>query len=120
MQTFDYNVIKPIQGVCGSVRESFVEGVVGFARVTMVEGISDAHYHKKTIEYYLVLEGEGILRIKNPQGNVSEVNLTPGVVVRIDINEIHQTNNKGGLILEAITTPAWTKEDENVVEEVLF
>jgi len=51
---------------------------------------------------------------------VKEDGLRLGVVVRIDINEIHQTNNLDNLVLEAITYPAWTAEDEIVVKENLF
>ena len=112
MKTFDYKDINAIEGLCGKIKESFRDDI-SFARAEMSNGVSTSHYHKKTVEYYLVLEGQGILRTRDMQGDTAnEVELKPGILVRIDKNEIHQTNNLGGLILEAITSPAWTKEDE--------
>ncbi len=51
---------------------------------------------------------------------MSEAELKPGVIVRIDPSEIHQTNNTNALVLEAITIPAWTEEDEIASNELLF
>jgi mannose-6-phosphate isomerase-like protein (cupin superfamily) len=86
----------------------------------MIPGASGAHSHNKTTEYYLVLSGSGILRTKDMRGKKSETQLKSGVVVRIDPGEIHQTNNLDSLVLEAITIPAWTEEDEIMSEEDLF
>lgn len=120
MKSLDYSKIKEMKvNNCGSVKESFTDDI-GLARAEMVPGISGAHYHSRTTEYYLVLSGNGILKVKDPQGNLSEVELKAGVVVRIDPKEIHQTNNLESLVLEAITIPAWTAEDEIVVEKSLF
>ena len=105
--------------MCGSVKVSFTSEV-GFARVKMVEGISTANYHNKTTESYVIISGAGILRVKNQKGEISEVELKSGVVVKIEPKEIHQTNNTGSLVLEAITNPAWEAEDELVAEESLF
>ncbi|OIP22641.1 hypothetical protein COX95_04600 [bacterium CG_4_10_14_0_2_um_filter_33_32] len=65
MEVKDYNKIKDIKDTpCGMVKESFIKGV-GFARIKMIEGLSTAHYHKETTEYYLVLSGKGILKVKD-------------------------------------------------------
>lgn len=119
MKVFDYSEIEFIEGNCGSVKESFASET-GFARVIMQDGISTAHYHNKTFEYYLVISGNGILKVKSLDGDVSETELKPGIVLQIEPKEIHQTNNLSELVLEAITVPAWTAEDELVVDESLF
>lgn len=111
MKVINYNEIDEISGLCGKIKESFRDDI-GFARSEMEEGLSTAHFHRKTVEYYLVIEGRGVLRIQDEDGKKAETELGPDVLVKIDKNEIHQTNNLGGLVLEAITTPVWTKEDE--------
>lgn len=119
MKVVNYDNIGANTGNCGLMREGLSDNV-SFARAEMKEGISTAHYHKDSTEYYLVLSGKGILKIKNPKGEISETELNPGILVRIDVNEIHQTNNLDFLILEAISCPAWKAEDEIVVNESLF
>lgn len=119
MQIFDYGKIKDIQGNCGLVKASFIDSI-GFARVSMNAGLSTPHYHKYTTEYYLVIAGRGILKVKGKDGLIQKVELNPNKVVKIEPLEIHQTNNLGGLILEAITSPVWTAVDELVVGESLF
>jgi mannose-6-phosphate isomerase-like protein (cupin superfamily) len=119
MKVLDYSKIESINSNCGSVKESFTNNI-GLARVEMVPGISPAHYHNQTTEYYLIIGGSGILKVKKPEGEIIEAELKPGIILRIDPKEIHQTNNLDSLVLEAITSPAWTAEDEFVVQESLF
>lgn len=119
MEVINYDNIKTITGNCGLMREG-LSNDVSFARAEMKTGISTAHYHRNSVEYYLILSGKGILKIKNSKGEVSEIELKPGILVRIDVNEIHQTNNLGNLVLEAISYPSWKAEDEIVVKESLF
>lgn len=111
MEVLDYNKIQPLEGFSGEIKESF-QGDIGFARSRESEGLSVAHFHKNTVEYYIVLEGRGTLRVKNKKGIISETELKKGILVRIDSGEIHQTNNLNSLLLEVITHPSWTKEDE--------
>ena len=115
----DYSKISAFSVSCGLAKES-LDGNVAFCRVEMASGVTDAHYHKKTTEYYLVTAGKGILRIKVKDGNTSETMLNPDIVVKIEPNEIHQTKNLGGLVVEAITNPAWTSEDEIYTDDNLF
>jgi mannose-6-phosphate isomerase-like protein (cupin superfamily) len=119
MKAFDYTKLDKIDSACGPVKEGLSDDI-GFARVEMINGISPAHYHIKTTEYYLVISGKGITKIKTPQGEVIETELKPGVVLRIDPKEAHQTNNIDSLVLEAITIPAWTAKDEIIIKESLF
>jgi mannose-6-phosphate isomerase-like protein (cupin superfamily) len=120
MKRIDYKQIREIMvNGYGKVKESLFDPI-GFARVEMAKGLSTPAYHKATIEYYLVVSGEGTLRTKLSGSQIQETNLSPGVVVKIDVNEIHQVNNPDTLVIEAITYPAWTPEDEISVEESLF
>jgi len=118
MKHFDYKKIKAMKGNCGMIREGCTEDV-GFARADMFKGLSTPHYHKKLIEYYLVVEGEGILRVKTKQ-KIEEIKLHPDVIVRIEPGEIHQTKTSKKLVLEAITRPVWVDSDEIPVEKGLF
>lgn len=120
MEIKDYNKIKDVKDTpCGMVKEGFIKGL-GFARVKMSKGLSSPHYHKKLVEYYLVLEGLGTLKVKLVTGGVKQVDLKPGIIVKIEPREIHQTESSGSLVLEAITYPAWTLEDEIITKESLF
>jgi mannose-6-phosphate isomerase-like protein (cupin superfamily) len=120
MIKIDYNQIQNVQVTgCGKVQEGFTDGV-GFARVAMVPGLSAAAFHKVTTEYYLILNGQGLLRTESENGKQTETQLIPGVVVKIEPNEIHQVNNLDSLVLEAITYPAWKEEDEIPANKDLF
>lgn len=119
MKFYDYNKIKARKSTCGPLKESITEDV-GFARATLNKGISTAHFHKKLIEHYLVLEGIGELRIKLKNGQVKSIKLKPGILVKIEPNEIHQAKTDTGFTVEAITYPAWTKSDEFESTENLF
>jgi mannose-6-phosphate isomerase-like protein (cupin superfamily) len=118
MKYFDYSKLKAQGGDCGSIKESITENI-GFARAEMRKGLSTAHYHKKLTEHYLVVEGKGTMRIKT-KGKIQELELKPEVIVQIEPGEIHQTKTPERLVVEVITQPVWTKDDEIVVEKNLF
>jgi mannose-6-phosphate isomerase-like protein (cupin superfamily) len=118
MKTFDYNKIKPIESNCGTIKEGLLEDI-GFSRASMRKGFSTAHFHKKLTEYYLVLEGDGFFRIKTKNG-LKEIELRPGVVVKIEPGEIHQTKTPEKLVVEVVTHPAWIESDEFPAKENLF
>jgi mannose-6-phosphate isomerase-like protein (cupin superfamily) len=119
MEFYDYDNLESQESTCGQLKEGFTKDV-GFARATLEKGISTAHYHKKTIEHYMIVEGSGELRVKLPSGEVESVNLKPGVVVKILPNEIHQAKTETGFTVEAITYPAWKAVDELDSEVNLF
>ena len=118
MKYFDYKRIKSKKSNCGLIKESSTENI-GFARADMYKGLSGTHYHKKLTKYYLVLEGRGLLRIKT-HGRIKEIELKPGIIVKIEPKEIHQTKTFKKLILETITRPAWAESDEYPVNMNLF
>lgn len=120
MKVIDYKDQKAMESTCGALKESFTSDV-GFARAQMHKGFSVPHYHKKLTEYYLVLEGTGILRVKpNGGGKAEVVNLKKGIIVKIDPGEVHQSRSDGDLIVEDVSFPAWAEEDEFVVKKSLF
>lgn len=118
MKIYDYRKIKAKNGNCGTIKESILKNI-GFARANMRKGLSTAHFHKKLIEHYLILEGRGKIRIKTKSGT-KEINLRPGILVKIEPGEIHQVKTYKKLIVEVITKPVWNEADEIVVEEELF
>jgi len=123
----DYAEVEPIEDICGEIRDARlkIEGVpeISFAQAKMTN-LSEAHYHKKTPEVYIVRVGEGRLRTRHSMGpyghhRFKEVELHPGVLVVIDPLEIHQTNPTSELTLDVIAFP-WTEEDEFPVDMNLF
>ena len=119
MQVYDYDKRPTRKSTCGSLRESFTKEV-GFARAIMRKGLSVPHYHKKLTEYYLVLQGTGTLRIKLKNGELKNINLKPGIIVKIEPGEIHQSKSNNRLVVEDVSTPAWTEKDEFTVDNSLF
>lgn len=119
MKFYDYNQIEARKSTCGPLKESFTDGV-GFARATLNSGLSTAHFHKKMTEHYMILEGTGELRVRLIEGKVESINLKPGVIVRVEPNEIHQAKTETGFTVEAITYPAWTADDEFESDISLF
>jgi len=119
VQVYDYSKLKPRKSTCGELKESFATGI-GFARAIMRKGLSVPHYHKILTEYYLVLEGTGVLRIKLENNTIKDVDLKPGIIVKIEPGEIHQSKSSNQLTVEDISVPAWTEEDEFIIDDDLF
>ncbi|MGC8744811.1 MAG: cupin domain-containing protein [Verrucomicrobiia bacterium] len=57
--------LKPLECPCGESRRAFFNIPEPLASVHLVEIKADAiaHYHKKTTEIYVVLEGEGFIEL---------------------------------------------------------
>jgi mannose-6-phosphate isomerase-like protein (cupin superfamily) len=75
--------LSPVECCCGTTRRAFVELEDAPASAHYLE-VSDeptTHYHKKTTEIYLVLEGEGFLELDGemvPVKPLSAVMIRPG------------------------------------------
>ena len=68
---------------CGSTRRAFTDIPGGVASMHVVDIKSDsrAHYHKKTTEIYLVLEGEGHIELDGklfPVKPMTAIYIQPG------------------------------------------
>ena len=57
--------VPPQSCPCGSTRRAFVDGPAKAASLHLVEIHQDSrtHYHRRTTEIYLVLEGEGRMEL---------------------------------------------------------
>jgi mannose-6-phosphate isomerase-like protein (cupin superfamily) len=68
---------------CGFTRRAFVDlpGAVASMHVVEIQSDSRTHYHKKTTEIYLVLEGEGKIELDGkvfPVRPMTAVYIQPG------------------------------------------
>ena len=76
------------------------------------------HFHKKTIELYLVLKGSISIQVKKGS-EVTVVVLDQGDVLLLEPGECHQiTKSSDDNQLLVVCTPAWSEEDEFIVEEL--
>jgi len=111
-----------IDSTCGSLVESLESDNFSTARAKVKER-TEAHYHQKSSELYIVLQGRGKLRVKeNNGGSVQIIDLDSETEVLIESGTIHQVEPIGDklLVVETVNFPPWQEEDQVVVEESLF
>lgn len=82
-EKIDFSELPPIDCCCGTTRRAFadVEDAPGSAHYLEVRDEPTTHFHKKTTEIYLVLEGEGHLELDGdmvPVKPLSAVMIRPG------------------------------------------
>lgn len=102
---------KPIEQEGEKIYELVKEGPVGIAVVEINE--SKLHYHKKTVEIYYVLDGEGILIIDEEKVLIEKNHL-----VYIEPLRKHKVKRIGkNLMILVISFPPWSKNDHYLVEK---
>ncbi|MGB1129922.1 MAG: cupin domain-containing protein [Haloferula sp.] len=79
----DFPTLDPVECCCGTTRRAFVDldDAPASAHYLEVKDEPTTHYHKKTTEIYLVLEGEGFLELDGemvPVKPLSAVMIRPG------------------------------------------
>lgn len=79
--------INPVPCPCGQARRAFAEpdNTLATVHLTEISADSRAHYHNRTTEIYLVLEGEGYLEADGeriPLKPMTSVMIRPGCVHR--------------------------------------
>lgn len=99
--------ISAVQCPCGLSRRAFVDDPDGTATMHMTDISQDArvHYHKKSTELYLVIEGGGHLELDGER-----VPVRPWTAVLIKPGCRHRAVGKMQIIVVAI--PAFDAEDE--------
>jgi mannose-6-phosphate isomerase-like protein (cupin superfamily) len=107
----DFAGVDPVRCPCGWARRAFGEASDGVAsmHVVEIEADSETHYHKRTTEFYYVLEGTGHLELDG-----EEIPLRPGVAAMIRPGCRHRAVGK--LRILNIPVPAFDPEDEYLVE----
>ncbi len=106
--------VQPIKDICGEIRvlsskQDFDKAST--ALVTMsAPGVS--HYHKITTEFYFIIEGKGKLVIG---ANVYEIKA--GTLILIPPNTAHYFIPREVTKILVFCIPAWSKEDEIVLDE---
>ncbi|MEX0289397.1 MAG: cupin domain-containing protein [Flavobacteriaceae bacterium] len=75
--------VEPLECPCGTTRRGFMnsENTVASAHLVDISKDSRTHYHKKTTEIYLVLEGEGYLELDGemiPIKPMTSIMIKPG------------------------------------------
>ncbi|MFO7774418.1 MAG: cupin domain-containing protein [Candidatus Hydrogenedentota bacterium] len=105
------NDVSPITCPCGDARRIFSQddqGPVGIHRVT-ISHEAQRHYHKKTTEYYIILEGEGEVEL-----NDERVPVKPGDVVYIPPFTRHVA--RGNFEIINVVHPPFDPSDEYLDE----
>jgi mannose-6-phosphate isomerase-like protein (cupin superfamily) len=79
----EFSELPPIECCCGTTRRAFVDqaDAPASAHYLEVKDEPTSHYHLKTTEIYVVLEGEGFLELdgeKVPVKPLSAVMIRPG------------------------------------------
>lgn len=79
----DFAELDPVECCCGTTRRAFVDvdDAPASAHYLEVKDEPTTHYHKKTTEIYLVLEGEGHLELDGdlvPVKPLSAILIKPG------------------------------------------
>ena len=82
-EKLDFDELPPIDCCCGTTRRGFVDVVDAPASVHYLDVAEEptCHYHKKTTEIYVILEGEGHLELDGelvPVRPLSAVLIRPG------------------------------------------
>ena len=103
--------LDPVRCPCGWARRAF--GFPGNQVATLhlveIDGAAQLHYHQRTTELYLILEGEGIVELDGKQ-----VAVKPLTALLIPPGCRHRAI--GRLRLINIPVPAFDPADEFVVE----
>ena len=99
--------IEPAKCPCGFARRAFTDpdNTVATLHIVDITEDSRAHYHKKTTELYLVLEGQGFIEL---DGN--RVPVKPMTAVFIKPGCRHRAVGK--MRIANIPVPAFTPQDE--------
>lgn len=116
--SFDWR--ESFESACGTLLEGTRTENFSTFRAEIKEK-TDAHYHEKSEELFIILEGKGILRVKELGADeVREVELEEGKEVLISPMNIHQVEPDGKLVVETVNFPPWREEDLKKTDKELF
>ncbi|MBU4300585.1 hypothetical protein L6303_03075 [archaeon] len=101
---------------CGRLKRHFIEKdlEIDINRIDAGQG-TKTHYHKKMTEIYLIINGAGIMKIKDRKTGRSESkNVYSLSSILIPPNHTHQLTNTGKetLVHYVICRPLWREDDE--------
>ncbi len=82
---------------------------IGVAYVEVKE--SKEHYHDRTHEIYIVVDGDGKLILDG-----EEIQLEKDMVVYIPPGKPHKIKNGTPLRMYVISNPEWSEEDHHLIE----
>ncbi|VVB60612.1 Glucose-6-phosphate isomerase [uncultured archaeon] len=101
---------------CGKLKVHFADDFREVVVNRIDTGCSTkSHYHNKETQIYLIVEGEGLMKIKNKRtGKVESKNVCSLSTILIPPNHVHQLINIGSSVLVhyEICTPPWREDDE--------
>lgn len=87
----NFKEIDGIAALCGLMKES----EDGRGAVLEADSRGEAHYHEELVENYFVLEGEGVLKVKDRETEeLEKKELAEDMEVRIDTNQVHQIDTE--------------------------
>ncbi|HUS81164.1 MAG TPA: cupin domain-containing protein [Armatimonadota bacterium] len=102
--------IEPVSCPCGESRRIITaadDAVVGLHVTSICDAA--AHYHRRTIELYYVLEGSGLLTVHGSRHEVA-----PGLVAYIPPGCVHR--GEGDFTAAIVCLPPFSPEDEFLLE----
>jgi len=101
---------------CGKLKQHFIDKDIEIDVNRIEEGkVTKPHYHKKMTEIYLIVNGNGEMKIKDRKtGNIESKKVQPLSSILIPLNHIHQLTNTGKEVLVhyVICRPPWREDDE--------
>jgi mannose-6-phosphate isomerase-like protein (cupin superfamily) len=89
-----------------TIFESGIDKKIGIALASIKE--SKPHYHKKTTEWYLVIEGSAKVYLDGKEEKLEKYD-----ILKINPKTVHWV--QGNVKLWVISFPPWRKEDHHVV-----
>src|SRR5690348_7853190 len=103
----DLNSINPVRCPCGRARRAFAtpENQTATMHLVSIESDSRAHYHKRTTEIYLVLEGEGFIELDDER-----IPVKPMTAIFIKPGCRHRA--VGRMTIVNVPIPAFDESDE--------
>jgi len=101
---------------CGKLKHHFTDkGLEVDINRIEIGGKTKQHYHKKMTEIYLIVSGNGEMKIKDKEtGKVESKSVRPLSSVLIPPEHTHQLINTGKEVLVhyVICRPPWSEDDE--------
>jgi mannose-6-phosphate isomerase-like protein (cupin superfamily) len=101
---------------CGNLKQHLIDKYIEVDVNRIGEGkVTKPHYHEKMNEIYLIVNGNGEMKIKDRRtGRVESKKVQPLSSILIPPNHVHQLANIGKEVLVhyVICRPPWREDDE--------
>ena len=100
--------LKVINGLCGEIQEVRGGENLDIAFIKVGREVTP-HFHKKTEEIYVILKGEGMMRLGEEKQEVAKDDII--IIPQNTVHALEKTSDEP-LELLALTSPRFDPEDE--------